>query len=447
MYSLGLILILVLSVLFSLFTYFLECFWGRSISLYFIFFLQFLSLSISLFCYFEIILSISENSNLFIVYDKFIIDFFTKDFYIVLNFFICGLLLIVFLIFFFVRMSNDSFRLNTIIETEAKVDKEEKSRKEQKEKQILWSKKRDEYEKIIKEQKGLLKKKSVKKSLREQEKEEELLKKKNDEKSRKEQKEKEELLKNNPIDNAVAVKRERIYRISKEVEKEFSAKGITDINVLLKNIELSIILEEKDVESKRIIDKNLLEETKIKLKEESENYSGKMFDKKEGFGSIQFDDIIETEAKVDKEEKSRKEEKEKEELLKRKLFEKSRKEQEKKWILEWWKKNKYSELFFIFFFIFFHLVSFFVLFFYCSEVFTTYNPHYGFDGLDIPNAVYSLSDDVFNFARIIDSIYNSYFFRFLGGRELSLRTKVFRIVLFCIVVVCIVGYVNTFSKK
>jgi hypothetical protein len=93
------------------------------------------------------------------------------------------------------------------------------------------------------------------------------------------------------------------------------------------------------------------------------------------------------------------------------------------------------------------LVSFFVLFFYCSEVFTTYNPHYGFDGLDIPNAVYSLSDDVFNFARIIDSIYNSYFFRFLGGRELSLRTKVFRIVLFCIVVVCIVGYVNTFSKK
>src|ERR1051325_3355026 len=97
--------------------------------------------------------------------------------------------------------------------------------------------------------------------------------------------------------------------------------------------------------------------------------------------------------------------------------------------------------FFLFFF------SFFVLFFYCSEVFTTYNPHYGFDGLDIPNAVYSLSDDVFNFARIIDSIYNSYFFRFLGGRELSLRTKVFRIVLFCIVVVCIVGYVNTFVLK
>jgi hypothetical protein len=115
------------------------------------------------------------------------------------------------------------------------------------------------------------------------------------------------------------------FRISNEVEKEYAEKGITDKNLLEEAIKyriseaekefalkekigkdayFRIVYEvEKEFESKRITDEKLLEEAvkyrvakeyiKIKLKEESENYSGKMFDKKEGFGSIQFDDIIE----------------------------------------------------------------------------------------------------------------------------------------------------------
>ena len=142
------------------------------------------------------------------------------------------------------------------------------------------------------------------------------------------------------------------FRISNEVEKEYAEKGITDKNLLEEAIKyriseaekefalkekigkdayFRIVYEvEKEFESKRITDEKLLEEAvkyrvakeyiKIKLKEESENYSGKMFDKKEGFGSIQFDDIIE---------------------LRKKNLEEWKKEQEK--TKEWWRKKREEE--------------------------------------------------------------------------------------------------------